>query len=151
MFKGIKKAVGSRFNVKQWIGYNHLKDSAKFIGDTYSDLSPKKEKERRKRQNKNLSFEEMMQMNRMTDEDVEKGLISQRNACVLFAVCSVLPVGYAIYLFMVGLILGGMVSFLGGVLFLAYAFRYRVGMYQYKHRVVTVDPKVVLKELFHFS
>ena len=82
MFKGIKKGISTRFNVKQWIGYNHLKDSAKFIGDTYSDLSPKKEKERRKRINKNLSFEEMMQMNRMTDDDIKKGMKSQRSACV---------------------------------------------------------------------
>ncbi|MDF1654734.1 MAG: hypothetical protein P1U34_06430 [Coxiellaceae bacterium] len=150
MLKGMKKAVSSRFNVKRWIGYDQLKDSAKFIGETYSDLSPKKEKERRKRQNKNLSFEEMMQMNRMTDEDIEKGQATQRNACILFAAFAVLPVGYAIYLFMVGLILGGIVSFLGGMLCLAYAFRYRVGVYQYKHRVVNVDPKVVLKELFRF-
>ena len=148
MFKGIKKGISTRFNVKQWIGYNHLKDSAKFIGDTYSDLSPKKEKERRKRINKNLSFEEMMQMNRMTDDDIKKGMKSQRSACVLFALFSVLPVGYAVYLFTVGIILGGIVSFLGGMLCLAYAFRYRVGVYQYKHRVVSVDPKVVLRELF---
>lgn len=151
MFKGLGKFVGSRFNIKKWVGFDQIKDSAQFIGNTYKDLSPKKERERIKAQRKNLSFEEIMQMQRLTDADIEKNMKTQKTACLTFAVFALLPIAYAIYLWVAGMFLGGLVSLLGGALCLAYAFRSRVLMYQYQHRVVSVDLKQVLKQLFDFS
>lgn len=146
MFKGLKKAVGSRFNVKKWMGYDQIKDSAKFIGDTYKDISPSNDRARRQKVNKNLSFEEMMQINRLTEDDVRKAIKQQHNGSIVFALISILPIAYAVYLFSIAIILGGFVSFLGGVLCLAYAYRFQAGAYQYRHRVMKVDPKAVLKE-----
>lgn len=148
MFKGLKKAIGSRFNVKKWMGYDQIKDSAKFIGEAYKDISPTNDRNRRQKANKNLSFEEMMQINRLTEDDVRKAIKQQRTGSVVFVLVSILPFAYAVYLFSIGIILGGFVSFLGGVLCLAYAYRFQAGAYQYRHRVMKVDPKLVLKECF---
>jgi hypothetical protein len=150
MLNGLKRVVSSRFNIKKWMGFDQIKDSAQFIGDAYKDLSPKKEQERQKAKNKNLSFEEIMQMQRLTDADIEKNYKTQKHSFFAFAGFALLPLVYAFYLFYVGLILGGIVSLLGAGLCLAYAFRARVVMYQYRHRVVKVDPKAVLKELFQW-
>jgi hypothetical protein len=146
MLKGAKKAVSSRFNIKKWIGYDNLKDQAGIIKNMYDDVSPTKERARLKAKKQNLNFEEMMQLHQMTDADVEARIISEKKMFLGYLLFSIVPFAYAIYIFTIGMLLGGIVALLASGLVLAYAFRSRVYIYQLSHR--RLNYKAVMKDLF---
>ncbi len=151
MLDGFKGAVASRFNVKKWIGYSHLKNSALFITDTCGDLVKKNKSEKQFFVHEKMSFEEMMQLYQFSDKDIKKSIRTFRLTAVAFTVFSLAPMAYGVFLFYDKLFLGGVVSLLAGFLCLAYAYRSRVGLYQYENRTLTVDPKLVLKKWFHIK
>ena len=151
MLDGIKSAVSSRFNVKRWLGYDHLKDSARFIAGTCTDVVGKDKRVRPKRDHTKMSFEELMQINQLTDEDVRKSMKSFRLSAIAFGLVSIVPFLYSIYLFKLDILLGGLVSFMSGILCLAYTYRYCVLLYRYRYRVLTVTPKQVFKNMFHIK
>jgi hypothetical protein len=148
MFKGIKKVVGKRFNLKTWVGYDNLKNQAGVIKDMYEDVSPIKERQRIKAKKQNLSFEEMMQLNQMTDADIQDRIRSEKKMFIGYVLFAVLPLAYAGYIFSLGMVLGGIVSFLASMLVVAYAFRSQVYIYQLSHRQLSVNFMDVLKDLF---
>lgn len=148
MFKRVKSAVGKRFNVKRWIGYDGLKDQAKVIKDLYTDVSPVKERERLKAKKQNMSFDEMLQLHQMTDNDVAKRIASEKKMFWGYLAFSLLPLLYGIYLFTLGMVLGGIVALLAFVLVLAYAYRSQVYIYQLTHRQLSVNFKQVVQSIF---
>ena len=148
MFKGIKNMATRHFNIKKWVGYDRLKDQAGVIKDMYGDVSPIKDRERLKKKKANLSFDELMQLHQMTDADLKERIASEKKLALAYLLFSLLPLAYAVYIFHLDMILGGIVSFLAGILVLAYAFRSRVFIYQLSHRQLKVNFKDVLRDLF---
>lgn len=150
MLQGFKNAVADRFNLKKWLGFDHLRDNAKFIGGTYKDLT-KKRNFRQGMANPNISFEEMMQLNCLSEADIKKSIRSYRLGSIAFTLVGIAPIAYAGYLLRLDIVLGALVAFLAGCLCFSYAYLYRVALYQFENRVLKVAPKQVLKKWFHLG
>jgi hypothetical protein len=148
MFKRTKKYISKRFNIKQWVGYPQLKDQAGMIKELYTEVSPIKQRQQYKSKNQNLNFSELMQLQKMTDKDIEKRIKSEHRQFFYFLAFSILPLVYSVYILFQGLFLGGIVSFLAFVLVLGYAFRCKVTIYQLRNRRLSFNFKVILREFF---
>ena len=151
MLSGFKKAVAARFNLKKWMGYDHLKDNASFIKHTYQDLLRNNPMIHGDKAANNMSFEEMMQLYRLSDKDIKEAIKSCSRNSWAFLCIAIAPIAYAGYLFTLDIILGGIVSFLIGCLCLAHAYRFQVIRYKLKKHCMRVSPGQVLLEWFHLG
>lgn len=130
IWSGTKKVASHLVNVRvdKWVGYNELKNTSNYILFIMTSLiKPKQTKVKE-------SFEEATQRLQLSTDDVARQAIQFQRWTVIFIGLALGLLGYAVYLFQQGNIMG-MIMTLALMLYASYqAFHFNFWLYQMKEQ-----------------
>jgi|GEM_PF-5198689 len=142
-----KNYFKNRFNVSKWIGADSIKENAHMLKTLVkNDESPEQLAE--KKQSKNMSFEEIIQVNHWSNSDIEKNKKYQKKMCYGFLAFAAVLAILAIYLFVISNIFGGIFSLVFMLLCLAYTYQSWISYEQLKQRKIRINIKKSFLALF---
>ena len=136
-----------RFNISKWIGADHLIENASLLKNI---VSPTKTPEEisEKNKTKNMSFEEIIQLNQWSGSDIENNKKHQKRMSFGFIAFSCVLLAIAIYLFITNNFFGGLFSLAFMLLSLAYAYQSWVSFEQLKQHKIRINVKASFLSLF---
>ena len=142
-----KKYLKKRFNVSKWIGSDSLKENAKMLKEL---LAPKKTAEQvvQKMQAKQMSFEELIQVNQWSKSDIQRNSKHQKQMVFGFLAFACVLLAIAIYLFIIANTFGGVFALVFMLLSLAYSYQSCVSFEQLKQQTIRINVKASFLSLF---
>ena len=99
LLRGIKNGVKSAFNVKKWVGTEHLKANAGLIKNVYQKVSNNREKDTAVTDE---TFDAFIERQGLTEQTLQERIRYYRNVVWMFWGGTVLLLGYDIHLLLHG-------------------------------------------------
>jgi len=137
---GIRKFIKKQFNVGDWLGKQHLKDSMRTVKDIYKDTLKQKNQE----DFKSNTFDEYIDHYQITPEEIEKTKKTSRLLVYVYGGFSFGLFLYMFHQFFSGHLLGGIMCLVLSLLFLAYGLKEQLRYVQFKEKKL----KITVKEFF---
>ena len=139
--------IKKRFNVSKWVGYDQVKHNATLIKQI---AKPNKNTEEKIRdlQAKRMSFEELIQANQWSPNDIKKNIKHQKRMSLCFLGFAALLLLLAIYLFAENNIFGGIFTLVFILLGVAYAYQAWVSYEQLTQQKIRIAVKASFIALF---
>lgn len=124
-----KKGLGSGLSPRKWVGYDQLKTDSVTVGKIFKGVF-KRSKEAEKKE----TFEQAAKRFNLTEEDIQKRMKSAKELVMIFLGFGSLLVTYAIYQWISGRFVGGLICLILSLLTFAYAFREHFNLFQMRKR-----------------
>lgn len=127
--KVLKKTIGGGLNVKNWVGYDNLKDNTRVVGHLAKGVFKREQKEPIKE-----SFDEALKRLNLSEDDLKQRMKTAKQVTLFCLSLSGLILLYTLYLLSKGQLLSSVMSLMLTCISGVYALREHFNLYQMRQR-----------------